>query len=127
MATFRFQIPTQPPSVNHMYKIVNGYGKGGRTYKTLAKDPDVVQYQLVAANIAKFAAPPRWRPPRYIRIKFWFHLADDADCDNLLKALNDAFASAWKINDTWFLPCVQEKTYGNKNPYVEVEVDDEQG
>lgn len=127
MTAFRFRIPTQPPSVNHTYKIVTGYRKGGGTYKTLAKDQDVVQYQLVAANIAKHAAPKGWRAPKFVRLRYWFHLNDDADCDNLLKALNDAFATAWKINDRWFLPCVQEKTTGNKNPYVEVEVDDEQG
>lgn len=125
--TFRFRIPTQPPSVNHTYKIVTGYRKGGGTYKTLAKDQDVLQYQLVASNIAKMARPNGWKPTGYLRIKFWFRLEDDADCDNLLKALNDAFAKAWSINDRWFLPCVQEKTTGNKNPEVEIEVDDEQG
>jgi hypothetical protein len=127
MATFRFRIPTQPPSVNHMYVSAPGYTKEGKRYSRRVKDPDVLQYQIVASSIAKHAAPTGWRAPKWVRIRYWFHLKDDADCDNLLKALNDSFATAWKINDRWFLPCVQEKTTGNKDPYVEVEVDDEQG
>lgn len=121
--TFTFRIPTTPPSVNHMYKIVRQYGKGGKPYMTLAKEPEVEQYQMVAANIAKHARPDGWAPTGFITIRYRWYLKDDADCDNLQKALNDAMAKAWNINDRWFLPCTLEKTIGNKDPYVEIEVE----
>jgi len=120
--TFRFQIPSQPPSVNHTYRIVTRHGKQGQTYKTLAKEEAVLQYQMVASLQARKAKPKDWKPEGQVRIRFWFRLGRDADTDNLLKALDDAFAQAWGINDKVFLPCVVEKTTGNREPFVEVEV-----
>jgi len=120
---FQFRIPTQPPSVNASYKIVRQYGKGGKPYMTLAKHEEVLQYQMVAANIAKHAMPKGWAPAGQVEIRYWFHLGREADTDNLLKALNDGIAHGLGLNDKVFLPCVQEKTTGNKEPYVEVEVD----
>lgn len=120
---FTFRIPTQPPSVNSSYKIVRQYGKGGKPYMTLAKHEEVLQYQMVAASIAKHAKPDGWAPEGQVRPRYRFHLGKEADTDNLLKALNDGIAHGLGINDKVFLPCVVEKTIGNKEPYVEVEVD----
>ena len=120
---FAFRIPTQPPSVNHTYKIVRQYGKGGKSYMTLAKEPEVEQYQMVAASIAKHARPAGWEPAGFIKLRYWWSLGKDIDCDNMKKALNDALALAWGINDRMFLSCDVEKTTGNKEPYVEIEVE----
>lgn len=120
---FSFRIPTQPPSVNHTYKIVRQYGRGGRPYMTLAKEPEVEQYQLVATSIAKMARPSDWQPTGFIRLRYWWVLDRDIDCDNMRKALNDALALAWGVNDKMFLSCDVEKSIGNKEPYVEVEVE----
>lgn len=121
--TFRFRIPTQPPSVNHTYKIVRQYGKGGRPYMTLAKEPEVEQYQMVASQIAKMARPEGWEPDGFVRLKYWWVLDRDIDCDNMKKAINDALARAWKVNDKMFLSCDISKIVGNPEPYVEIEVD----
>jgi Holliday junction resolvase RusA-like endonuclease len=45
------------------------------------------------------------------------------DCDNVLKALNDAIAIGLGVNDKVFLPCVRSKEIGIKSPRVIVTVE----
>ena len=54
-----------------------------------------------------------------------FHLKRDIDCDNALKALNDAIAHALNVNDKAFLPSVEAKWTGENDPFVIVEIENE--
>lgn len=115
---FSFSVPGQPPSTNHIYIRVRGqYGK-------MTKAPGVEAYQTDVALICRTAKPSGFDPKGKIRVRYTFHLNRDADADNLLKMLNDALAAALGVNDRWFLPCVVDKTSGNKNPWTEVEIED---
>ena len=133
--SFSFVIPGQPPSVNHLYKIATGVvkdkhgrpvlgpdGKAQR-YRRMVKHDGVEQYQNLVGWIVKGARPKGWEASNRLRIRYWFFLKRDMDCDNALKALNDAIAKAIGVNDKIFLPCVQDKTIGNKEPYVKVEIE----
>lgn len=113
--SWTFTVEGQPPSVNRMYRTTQG-----RVYK----DPKVEAYQVLVTYMAKLARPKGWEPPSPLRISYSFFLKRDADCDNLLKALNDAIAQALGINDRVFLPCVRNKFVdGRIDSRVEVEVD----
>ena len=116
-------IPGQPPSTNHMYTIGKGYRRGGIAYPKLVKADGVESYQTMAAMLVRLARPSGWTwDGGLLRITYRFHLIDNVDCDNLLKALNDAIAGALDINDKWFLPNVESKTWGNKGAQARVEV-----
>ena len=108
-------IPGQPPSVNHMYE---------RGYKKIRKTDGAEAYQAAATYIVRTTRPSGWRhTDGYIRLTYDLHLQRDMDCDNILKALNDAIAVGLDVNDKWFLPCVRSKEFGIKNPSVTVTVD----
>lgn len=111
-ARWSFEVPGQPPSVNHLYVRVRG------NWNKIAKAKGVEQYQNDVVFLCRAARPSGWRPEGQIRIEFEFHLGRDADCDNLIKALQDAVAMALGINDRNFLPCVISKSTGNKQPYT---------
>lgn len=116
-------IPGQPPSTNHMYKIGRGFRRGGIAYPKMVKAEGVEEYQQTAAMLVRLARPSGWKwDGGLLRLSYRFHLIDNVDCDNLLKALNDAIADALDINDRWFLPCVESKTWGNKGAQARVEV-----
>lgn len=133
--TFRFSIPGQPPSVNHLYRIAAGtvtdrngktvYGADGKPkkYRRMVKTEGVEAYQQSVGWIVKATKPKAWSPSDRIRVRYWFYLKRDIDCDNALKALNDGIARALGVNDKTFLPCVVDKTTGHKQPYVEVEIE----
>lgn len=135
MSDFSFTIPGQPPSVNHLYKIATStatdkfgqtvYGSDGKPkrYRRMVKAEGVEAYQTAVGRIVQTARPRGWQPGNRVRLRYWFHLKRDMDCDNALKALNDAIARALGVNDKIFLPCVQEKTTGNKEPSVRVEIE----
>ena len=108
-----FEIPGQPPSVNHMYVIARGS-------RRLVKDSHVSTYQSMVSLIVRTSpGRPDWtRCSNQIRVRYWFTLARDVDCDNALKALNDAIALALGVNDRRFLPCVERKITGSKRPSV---------
>lgn len=110
----------QPPSVNHIYTRVRGH------WDRMAKVPRVATYQAGVVPVIRTAKPSGWRPEGQIRITYDFFLVRDADCDNMLKILNDAISVALDINDRMFLPCVRSKSIDKKNPRVEVEFGESQ-
>ena len=116
MTDWSFIIPGQPPSVNHMYVLART--KAGRPYQ--AKAPGVEAYQIVVSALCRQARPSLWVPNIQIPVRYAFHVKRDIDCDNAMKAINDAIAIALEVNDRAFLPCVSEKTTKNKDPYVQI-------
>jgi Holliday junction resolvase RusA-like endonuclease len=117
MTPFTFEVPGQPPSVNHMYVRVRG------RWDRQTKAPGIEQYQQDVVYLCRASKPAGWTVPEgYIRLCYTFHLRRDADCDNLLKVLNDAIAMALNVNDRMFLPCVVDKTVGSKTPRTIIEV-----
>jgi Holliday junction resolvase RusA-like endonuclease len=102
-------IPGQPPSVNHGYRIVKQFRRNGVPYRTIALTPEVVAYKEYAYLIVKTSKPSRWEPGESIRLRYRLYLANRQDADNSLKFLNDAIASALRVNDDRFLPCVISK------------------
>lgn len=77
---------------------------------------------MVVTALVRRAVPEGWSAPNQIRIRYWFHVKRDIDCDNAMKALNDAIAIGLGVDDKKFLPCTVEKTSGNKEPSVTVEI-----
>lgn len=118
MKAFRFSVPGQPPSTNHIYIRVRGQ------WNKMAKAPGVEAYQNDVALLCRTARPSAFRPEGQIRVKYAFHLKRDADCDNLIKMLQDGIALGLGINDKWMLPCVITKTTGNKEPWTDIEIHD---
>jgi len=101
---FRVEIPGQPPSWNHMYTI-------GRV-RSIVKVASAEGYQTGVAYLTKLARPPGWDPKGMIRVCYWFDVHRDIDCDNMMKAINDAVAKALGVDDKRFLPCVLWKRTG---------------
>lgn len=106
--------------MNHMYTVARNRSTG-RPYIT--KSAGVEAYQLVVTSTARRARPADWVAPAQIRVQYRFYVKRDIDCDNALKALNDALAIALGVNDKVFLPCVLEKSTGHRDPYVMIMVD----
>ncbi len=114
---FAFTVPGQPPSTNHIYVRVRGqYGK-------MAKAPGVEAFQADVALLCRTARPSGFHPKGQIRVRYSFHLGRDADADNLLKMLQDAIARALDVDDRVMLPCVMDKTTGNKQPWTGIEIE----
>ena len=124
--TWCVSVPGVPPSVNHMYLPRVTMTATG-SYRSLRKADGVEEYQAIAAMFVKTTMPKAWRQALekhtgYICIRYWFHLKRDIDCDNALKALNDAVAKAIGVNDKRFLPHVVDKYVGkNEDPRVDLE------
>lgn len=111
---WRIVIPGQPPTVNHAYRAATKYRKtkgGSRVpYASIIKDSQATSYQEAAALITSTARPSGWQwEGGFIRLVYRFYLHRDADCDNLLKVLNDAISAKIDVNDRWFLPMVMSK------------------
>ena len=136
---WRVLVPGQPPSVNHTYKPVifprkdrSGrtiYDQSGRVVNRIgmAKQKDVVAYQNDVIRLARVSRPSGWEPSgAWIRVRYRFFLKRKVDCDNALKALNDALAMAIGVDDNLFLPCVESKSINGKEKYPRVEVEIEQ-
>jgi endodeoxyribonuclease RusA len=108
-----FIIPGQPPSTNHMYLATVVRKADGTSARSVRKADGVESYQVAATLIARAAKPTGWVPEDRIRVIYRFWLKRDIDCDNALKALNDAIAKAIEPNDKLFdkrfLPYVEEK------------------
>jgi Holliday junction resolvase RusA-like endonuclease len=102
-----------------MYTRVRGQ------WNRMAKRTEVASYQADTTLIVRSARPSGWRPPGQVRLTYDFYLKRDADCDNLLKVLNDAIAMALDVNDRHFLPCVRSKVVDGttRNPRVEIHFD----
>lgn len=112
--SWRITIPGQPPTINHAYEPQTRYRKAsdGRNipYTGIGKNASATAYQSAAALITGVARPSGWTwQGGYIRLVYRFYLSRDADCDNLLKILNDAIARKIDVNDRWFLPMVMSK------------------
>jgi Holliday junction resolvase RusA-like endonuclease len=135
--SWRLKIPGQPPSVNHLYKEATRTAKGSsgetlywedgrtKTYRTKVKNDGVQTYQDSVTWYAKARRPDKWHPDERLRLRYWFHLKRDIDCDNALKAMNDAIALALQVDDKTFLPTVEAKWTGEKDPFVIVEIRNE--
>jgi Holliday junction resolvase RusA-like endonuclease len=112
--SWKIVIPSQPPTVNHAYEPQTAYRRtasgGNVPYSRIGKNAAAVAYQQAAALIVGTAKPSGWQwQGGFIRLIYRFYLARDADCDNLLKILNDAIAAKIDVNDRWFLPMVMSK------------------
>lgn len=117
-------IPGQPPSLNHNYRIIRIKHRDGTSHQQLGKLKDVESYQLIVTSLTRRALPPGYIPPdRQIRVRYRFYLKRDIDCDNALKAINDALAIGLGVNDKLFLPCVESKETGYSDPHTEIEID----
>lgn len=124
VGSWSVSIPGQPPSVNHMYRIVKQFRRNGVPYRTLAKTPEATAYQQAATLIVRTARPTGWKPGTTVRLRYRMYLAKNQDADNSLKALNDAIANALGIDDMAFLPCVISKEVVPANQArVEVTID----
>jgi len=90
----------------------------------LGKADGVEAYQTGVTYITKTAKPTGWVPGRQIRLRYQFYLNREVDCDNALKAINDAIALGLGVNDKIFLPCVTSKVIDKKAaPCVVVELE----
>jgi Holliday junction resolvase RusA-like endonuclease len=117
MDSFVVTLHGQPVSTNHMYMLARGAHR-------IVKAPDVERYQANVTMQMRAAKPSAWKPPQrgWIRIAYAFYLSSDIDCDNAMKALNDAIALALGVNDKKFLPCVNCKHIGMKPGQERVDV-----
>jgi Holliday junction resolvase RusA-like endonuclease len=121
-----FVIDGAPPSVNHMYQQVERYTAEG-SYRSVRKADSVSEYQTYAAMVVRLARPKNWLNKyvvgEYIRIEYRFFLKRHIDCDNMMKALNDAIAGALGVDDKYFLPSVRSKSVGKEEvPRVQVTI-----
>lgn len=125
----------QPPSQNHSYRPVKLHKKDqfGRPMYTpdgravtrigMAKETNVAEYQTGAAWEVRATRPSGWQHGGgWIRISYCFWLLRRVDCDNAMKALNDAVALAIGVDDFFFLPCVTSKSVNSKEPDPRVEL-----
>lgn len=136
-----FTVPGQPPSWNHQYQ----QGRVGYR-RTIFKSEAAVAYQDFVERACAKAIPPGWKPPQYrpkegeglLVVEFYFHLKQDIDCDNMMKALNDAIALGlgWhpyrtkhgkllrkpNYDDRGFLSRAMYKITGVKEPFVKVAI-----
>jgi hypothetical protein len=125
VSSWRMTLPGPPPTVNHSYKIVRVPRKGGGgLVSRLGKADGIEAYQTGVTYITKVAKPTGWEPGRQIRLRYQFFLNREIDCDNALKAINDAIALGLGVNDRIFLPCVESKIVDKRAaPCVVVEVE----
>jgi hypothetical protein len=136
---FSVTIEGQPPSMNHSYRPIkkpmrDSFGQpilsaeGRQVVRIgLAKKSSVTDYQQLVVWRTRAAKPSGWQHGgSWLRLTYKFYLSRKMDCDNAMKALNDAMATALGVDDFWFLPCVISKTVDHKQPpRVEVTIEDE--
>lgn len=131
-SSFRFEIPGQPPSLNHIHKTVWRTDRQGVRYKGRAKEPAVNDYILVAMNACRRARPAGWAVSDYVPtkglglvvVRYWFFLAHALDVDNAMKVLNDAVKLGIGVDDNRFLPQAWGRETGHKrDARVVVEVE----
>jgi Holliday junction resolvase RusA-like endonuclease len=114
---FAFTMPGQPPSWNHMYRWTTR-NVNGRQVRIQVKTEAAATYQTQLAWIARSACPSDFRPEGQVIVTYNMFLDRDLDADNVMKAVNDALATAIGINDKRFLPVTLIKEHGHKNPEV---------
>ena len=123
---WRATIWGQPPSLNHIYGIVDRTSNKGRHYKGVGKVEKARRYQEDAIPQIRVAKPSGWNPKGQIRVRFSFYLHRAADSDNLLKVINDAIQTATGVNDREYLSCVDLLQTGvsERDARVEIVVED---
>jgi len=109
-----------PPSVNHMYRVTRKTLPTGGQRAFMAKTDAARKYTDDVAIVVRSARPSAFQPKGYIYIVFDFMMKRGKDTDNVQKALNDGIAAGLGINDKWFLPIVNSKTTGSKEPKTHV-------
>lgn len=129
MKVWRFEVPGQPPTWNGSYKIVKRHrstATGGQVpFHTLAKKDAVIKWQQDATLIIRAAKPSGWAPEWPIRVFYWFYLSRDIDCDNIMKAVNDAIEMATGVDDMRYLPCVvMKKVVPKPEARIVVQIED---
>ena len=107
-------IPGQPPSWNHAYKVTRRFRTNRRgeivPYAGIAKQDGARDWQEQVAHVIGVAKPSGWQwDGGQIRLVYRFYLERPADCDNLMKLLNDTIAAKIGVDDMHFLPCVMAK------------------
>ena len=133
---FRFTIPGQPPSWNSSYRMrkarirdkfgqpVLGPDLKPKTATRLFKTQEVVTYQEGIQYLVKASRPKGFDPKEQVIIGYQFYLGRSIDCDNVMKAVNDAIAKGLGINDAKFWPVTLHKQTGVKDPRVVIMVFD---
>lgn len=101
-------------------------GRDGQPKQVVAafKTDAAGTYQGDVRLIMRAARPSAFRPEGQIIVAYQFRLKRDTDCDNVMKAMNDAIAKELGVNDSRFLPVALEKTTGHADPHVVVYVFD---
>lgn len=107
---FSFEVPGQPVSWNHMYVAVRNRPRA------LVKTRDAVAYQDTVQILCKAARPSSFHPQHTVYVGYRFFLVKDVDCDNLMKATNDAVARALGLDDRYFFPLALGKDIVYSNP-----------
>lgn len=125
--SWRITVPGQPPTINHAFEPQTAYRrtKSGASvpYTRIGKNAQAQAYQAGAALVVGAARPSGWVwLGGFLRLTYRFYLVRDADCDNLLKILNDAIAAKIGVNDRWFLPMVMSKRTVAREADARVEV-----
>lgn len=133
---FRFTIPGQPPSWNASYRMrkarirdkfgqpVLGPDLKPKTVTRMFKTQDVVDYQNGVQMLTRAARPTGFAPKDQVIIGYQFYLGKSIDCDNVMKAVNDAVAKALGINDARFWPVTLHRQTGVPDPRVVIYVFD---
>ena len=121
--SFRFIMPGQPPTWNHMYRWTTRK-VNGRTVRIQVKTDEANLYQSQLTMIAKASRPSSFQPKGQIIVGYDMLLGRDLDADNVMKAVNDALAVALGVNDKQFLPVCLSKTSGRKSPELHIWVYD---
>lgn len=135
-AAFTFTIPGQPISWNHMYKEISVpvkdkfgrpvFGPDGRqkVRRGKAKTSDANTFQDGVTWICKAARPSSFQPQHMVIVGYRWYLVNDMDCDNMMKATNDAVAVALGLDDNRFLSVPFGKDIVHSNPRTEVTIYD---
>lgn len=121
--SFRFLMPGQPPTWNHMYRWTTK-NVNGKTVRIQVKTDEANLYQSQLTMIARASRPASFQPQNQIIVAYDMYLGRDLDADNAMKAVNDALAVALGVNDKRFLPVCNHKTHGHKNPEIIIHVYD---
>lgn len=88
--------------------------RDGSTLRSRGKTSEAETYQDNVRTIARTGRPSGWTVPvgQFVRVKFWFYLNPDIDCDNVKKLVIDGLAQAIPtnrpgkmLNDRWVLTC----------------------
>lgn len=133
---FTFTVPGQPVTWNHMYKEINvpvfdrfgspihdSYGRQ-KMRRGKAKTSEANVFQSGVTLICKAARPSSFKPKHMVIVAYRYYLVKDMDCDNMMKASNDAIARALGLDDKRFLTLPFGKDIVHSNPRMVVTVYD---